>query len=59
MEYRVKQRIFNQGISHGREAHKEVFNILSHQENASQTTMRFHLTPETQVAADAGEDVEK
>ena len=41
-----------------------MFNILSHQGNANQTTLRFHLTPVrmakiTQVIADAGEDVEK
>jgi hypothetical protein len=36
MEYKAKQRILNRGISNGQEALKEVFNILSHQENINQ-----------------------
>jgi hypothetical protein len=36
MGYRTKQRILNWGISNGREAPKEMFNILSHQGNANQ-----------------------
>ena len=36
MRYRAKQRIFNGGISNWQDAHKEMFNILSHQENVNQ-----------------------
>jgi len=42
-----------------------MFNNLSHQENANQTTASFHLTPvrkaklKTQATADVGEDVKK
>jgi hypothetical protein len=34
--YRAKHRISYYGISNGQEAPKEIFNILSHQENTSQ-----------------------
>jgi hypothetical protein len=44
MGYRAKQRILNEGISNGQEAHKEMFNILSHQGNANKMALRFHLT---------------
>jgi len=36
MGYRDKQRILNSGLSNGWEVPKEMFNILSHQGNASQ-----------------------
>ena len=42
-----------------------MFNILNHQEMKIKTTLRFYLIPvrmakiKTQVASDAGEDVEK
>ena len=36
MENRVKQRIFNEGISNGQETLKEMLNILSHQGNANE-----------------------
>jgi hypothetical protein len=42
-----------------------MFNILSHQGNANQSPLTFHLTPvrmakvKPQVTADAGKDVEK
>jgi hypothetical protein len=36
MGYRAKQAILNRGIPNGLEATKEMFNILSHQENANQ-----------------------
>jgi hypothetical protein len=36
MGYRAKQRILNTGILNGREALKEMFNILSHQGNVNQ-----------------------
>jgi hypothetical protein len=35
MGYRAKQKILNQGILNGWETPKEMFNILSHQGNAS------------------------
>jgi hypothetical protein len=31
MGYRAKKKVFNRGISHGREAPKEMFNIISYQ----------------------------
>jgi len=34
MQYRAKERILKRGILNGREAPKEMFNILSHQRNA-------------------------
>jgi hypothetical protein len=45
MWHRAKQRILNRGISNGREALKEMFNILSHQEMQIKMILRFHLTP--------------
>ena len=36
MGYIAKQRMFNRGILNGREALKEMFNILSHQGNVNQ-----------------------
>jgi hypothetical protein len=33
MEYRAKQKILNRGLLNGQETLKEMFNILSHQEN--------------------------
>ena len=33
--YRAKQRILNRGISNGKEALKEMFNILNHQGNVN------------------------
>ena len=36
MGYRGKQRIFTLGILNGRDAPKEMFNILSHQGNTNQ-----------------------
>jgi hypothetical protein len=36
MVNRAEQRILNLGSSNGREAPKEMFNILSHQGNANQ-----------------------
>jgi hypothetical protein len=36
MGYRFKQRILNRGILNGLEVLKEMFNVLSHHENASQ-----------------------
>jgi hypothetical protein len=36
MGYRAKQKILNKGISNGWEELKEIFNVLSHQENANQ-----------------------
>jgi hypothetical protein len=45
MEYRAKQRILNQGIPNGGEAHEAIFNILSHQEHANKTTLGFHHIP--------------
>jgi hypothetical protein len=60
MGYRAKQRDLNCGISNGQGAPKEMFSILSHQEN----TKRFHLIPvkmakiKNKVTADAGKDVE-
>ena len=45
MEYRIKQRILNRGISNSRDALKKMFNILSHQGNAHQKTLKFYLTP--------------
>ena len=36
MRYRAKRKILNRRIFNGREALKEMFNILSHQGNANQ-----------------------
>ena len=36
MGYRVKQIILNRGILDGQEALKELFKVLTHQENANQ-----------------------
>ena len=36
MGYRAKQRLFNEGISHGWEAPKEMSNIINHQGNSNQ-----------------------
>jgi hypothetical protein len=36
MGYRAKQGVLNEAILNGQEAPKEMFNILSHQENANQ-----------------------
>ena len=44
-DLRAKQRIHNRGILNGPEALKEMFKVLSHQENVNQMTPRFHLTP--------------
>ena len=41
MGYRAKQRILNTGILNGREALKEMFNILSHQGNVNQNDPRI------------------
>jgi hypothetical protein len=35
MRYNAKQRILNWGILNGREAPKEIFNILSHKGNTN------------------------
>jgi hypothetical protein len=49
----------------GREAPKEIFNILSIREMQIKTTLRFHFTPvrmakiKTQVRADAAKNGEK
>jgi hypothetical protein len=43
LRYRAKQRILKRGISNGREAFKEMFNIVSHQGNANQVTLGFYL----------------
>ena len=45
MAYRVKQKFLNRGISYDRETLKEMFNGLSHQENANENTPIFHLIP--------------
>ena len=45
MWYRLKQKIVNRGISNGKEALKEMFNIITHQEHANQKSSRFLLTP--------------
>ena len=45
MGNRAKQRIFTWGISNDWEARKDMFSILSHQGNANQNNLRFHLTP--------------
>jgi hypothetical protein len=46
MGYRAKQRILNLGIPNGWEARKEMFNILSHKENANQNNpeIPFHTS---------------
>ena len=43
---------------------KKMFNIISHQGNSNQTTLRYHLTPVRMAKIDmqetnVGEDVEK
>jgi hypothetical protein len=45
MGYRAKQRIIDRGISNDQEAHKEMFSVLSHQENANQNNSEFPFTP--------------
>ena len=45
MAYRVKKKFLNRGISYDRETLKEMFNGLSHQENANENTPIFHLIP--------------
>ena len=45
MVNRAKQRILNWGNLNGLEAPKEMFNILSHQENTNQKTLRVYITP--------------
>jgi hypothetical protein len=40
-----KQRILNRVISNDWETIKEMFTILSNQENANQNNSRFHLIP--------------
>jgi hypothetical protein len=45
MRYRDKQRVLNWGILNGREAPKEMFNIITHQGNGNQNTLIFYLTP--------------
>jgi hypothetical protein len=44
MGHRVKHRMPNRGISNGPEALREIFNILTHQGNATQMILRFYLT---------------
>jgi hypothetical protein len=44
MGYRAKQRIHNRGISNGREALKEMFQVLSHQGNANQNNPEIPYT---------------
>lgn len=41
MEYIAKQRILKKGIWNDGEAHKQMFNIYSHQDNASQNYPEF------------------
>ena len=41
MGYIAKQRMLNKGILNGREALKEMFNILSHQGNANQNNAKI------------------
>jgi hypothetical protein len=43
--YRANERILNKGISNGWEIFKEMFNILKHQGNANQMTLKFYLIP--------------
>jgi len=45
MGYWAEEKILSWGISNDHVAPKEIFNILSHQINANQNTLRFHLTP--------------
>ena len=45
MRYRAKQRIHNRRILNGREALKEMFQVLSHHEMQIKMTLRFYLTP--------------
>jgi hypothetical protein len=46
MGYRTKQRIHNRGISNGPEELKEMFKVISHQENANQNDPEIsNLTP--------------
>jgi len=45
MGYRTKQTIFNWGILNRQEAPKEMFNIISLQENANQNNPDILLTP--------------
>ena len=40
MWYSAKHRIFNRGITNGQEIHKEMFKVLSHQENPNQNNSK-------------------
>ena len=45
MGYRSKQRILSIKFSNGQKILKELFSLLSHQGNANQNALRFHLIP--------------
>jgi hypothetical protein len=65
MGFRAERRILVRGLTNGLEALKEMFNILSHQENANQndseTILQLSewLRSKTQLTVHAGDDVEQ
>ena len=60
-----KQIFFQRRHTDGQQAHEKMLNIINHQGNANQTTMRCHLTPvrmaiiEKEEITSVGEGVDK